>query len=62
MTTRFSKSRTSLPVRDVTGSIDFYRRTLGFEVVDRCVNFRKRLAGARNGGNTDETAEGGGTG
>jgi predicted enzyme related to lactoylglutathione lyase len=33
MTTRFSKSRTSLPVRDVTGSIDFYRRTLGFEVV-----------------------------
>ena len=31
--TRFLKSRTTLGVRDVPASIDFYARALGFEVV-----------------------------
>jgi predicted enzyme related to lactoylglutathione lyase len=32
MTTRFVSSRTTLGVRDVPASIDFYARALGFEV------------------------------
>src|SRR5262249_11924869 len=33
MTTRFLKSRTTVGVRDVAASIDFYRRALGFELL-----------------------------
>jgi uncharacterized glyoxalase superfamily protein PhnB len=33
MTIRFLKSRTTLGVRDVTASIAFYQRALGFEVM-----------------------------
>jgi predicted enzyme related to lactoylglutathione lyase len=33
MATRFLRSRTTLPVRDVPTSIDFYQRAVGFEVL-----------------------------
>jgi uncharacterized glyoxalase superfamily protein PhnB len=33
MTIHFQRTRTTLGVRDVTSSIDFYRRALGFEVL-----------------------------
>ena len=33
MTVRFDKSRTTLPVRDVSASADFYDRAVGFAVV-----------------------------
>ncbi len=33
MSVRFLKSRTTLGVRDVTASIDFYAKAVGFEVV-----------------------------
>ena len=33
MTIHFQRARTTLGVRDVAASIDFYRRTIGFEVL-----------------------------
>jgi predicted enzyme related to lactoylglutathione lyase len=33
MTTRFLRSRTNLAVADVSASVDFYRRALGFELL-----------------------------